>query len=150
MPNARRHPSSKEVVPLMEGWPKSWAGTHEDEPVGRRLVAALQLFMTHLQHQGLSSRTLRRHLDNLWLIGGEIIRQLDDGPALRDKPTRALLLEAIQHGEGPLVRDLTEEQQTALDTTARKLFTFAAAANPRGARLTQRDGRGAAAPPAYP
>lgn len=131
MPNARRHPSSKEVVPLMEGWPKSWVGTHEGEPVGRRLVAALQLFMTHLQHQGLSSRTLRRHLDNLWLIGGEIIRQLDDDPALRDKPTRALLLEAIQHGEGPLVRDLNEEQQTALDTTARKLFKFVAAANPR-------------------
>jgi hypothetical protein len=115
----------------MEGWPKSWAGTREDEPVGRRLVAALQPFMTHLQDQGLSSRTLRRHLDNLWLIGGEIIREVNYDPTLRDKPTRALLLEAIQHGEGPLVRDLNEEQQTALDTTARKLFKFVAAANPR-------------------
>lgn len=95
MPSARRHPSSKEVVTLMEGWPQSWAGTHEDEPVGRRLVAALQRFMTHLQQPGRSSRTLRRHLDNLWLIGSEIIRQLDHDPALRDKPTHALLLEAI-------------------------------------------------------
>ena len=115
----------------MEGWPESWAGTHEDEPVGRRLVAALQLFMTHLQHQGLSSRTLRRHLDNLWLIGGEIIRQLDYDPTLRDKPTHALLLEAIQDGDARLVRDLTEEQQAALDATARKLLKFVAASNPR-------------------
>ena len=131
MPSARRHPSSKDVAALMDGWPRSWAGTHGDEPVGRRLVAVLRLFMTHLQHQGLSASTRRRHLDHLWLIGGEIIRQLDDEPALRDKPTRALLLEAIQHGAGPLVRDLTEAQQAALDATARKLLKFVAASNPR-------------------
>jgi len=131
MPSARRHPSSKDVVTLMEGWPKSWAGTREDESVGRRLVAPLQLFMTHLQHQGLSSKTLRHHLDNLWLIGGEIIQQLDYDPARRDKPTHPLLLEAIQDGEAPLVRNLTEEQQAALDATARKLLKFVAALNPR-------------------
>ena len=134
MSSARRHPSSKEVITLMAGWPKSWAATHEDEPVGRRLATALQLFMTHLRHQGLSSRTLRRHLDNLWLIGGEIIRRLDDDPAQRDKPTFALLLEAIPDGEAPLVRDLTEEQQAALDATARKLLKFVAASNPRPRR----------------
>jgi hypothetical protein len=131
MPSARRHPSSEEVVTLMEAWPQSWAGTREDEPLGRRLVAALQPFMTHLQDQGLSSRTLRRHLDNLWLIGGEIIRQVNYDPTLRDKPTRALLLEAIQGGEAPLVRDHSEEQQAALDATARKLLKFVAASNPR-------------------
>ena len=131
MPGARRHQSSKEVATLMEGWPKSWAGTHEDEPVGHRLLAVLKPFVTHLQHQGLCSKTLRRHLDNLWLIGGEIIRQLDDDPTLRDRPTHALLLEAIQDGEAPLVRDLTEEQQAALDATARKLLKFVAASNPR-------------------
>jgi len=130
MPSARRHPSSKDVAALMDGWPKSWAGTHEDEPVGRRLVAVLRLFMTHLQDQGLSASTRRRHLDNLWLIGGEIIRQLDHDPALRDTPTHALLLEVIQDGEAPLVRDLTEAQQAALDATARKLLKFVAASNP--------------------
>jgi hypothetical protein len=130
MPSARRHPSSQDGVPLMAAWPKSWAGTHEDEPVGRRLVAALSPFMTHLQHQGLSARTLRRHLDHLWLIGGEIIRQLHDDPARRDTPTHALLLEAIQDGAAPLVRDLTEAQQAALDATARKLLKFVAASYP--------------------
>ena len=114
----------------MDGWPISWAGTPEDEPVDRRLVAALRLFLTHLQHQGLSASTRRRHLDHLWLIGGEIIRQLDDEPARRATPTHALLLEAIQDGAAPLVRDLTEAQQAALDATARKLLTFVAASKP--------------------
>ena len=131
MPSGQRPQSSNEVATLMEDWPKSWAGTDEDEPVGRRLMAVLHLFMTHLQQQALSARTLRRHLDNLWLIGGEIIRHLDDDPTRRDKPTHALLIEAIQDGEAPLVRDLTEEQQAALDATARTLLEFVAASNPR-------------------
>jgi hypothetical protein len=115
----------------MEGWPTSGAGPHEDAPVGRRLVVALHLFMTHLHHHGLSSRTRRRPLDTLWLIGSEIIRQLDHDPALRDQPPHALLLDAIQDGEAPLGRDLTEAQQAALDATARQLLTCVAASTPR-------------------
>jgi hypothetical protein len=120
-----------EVATIMEAWPASWAGTDKDKPVGRHLVSILQPFTTHLQQQGLSARTLRRHVDNLWLIGGEIIRQLDYQPALRNKPAHALLLEAVQHGEAPFVHDLTEEQQASLDATARKLLKFVAASRDR-------------------
>ena len=134
MPSDRRPQSPTEVATLMEDWPTSWAGTDEDEPVGRQLVAVLHRFMTHLQQQDLSASTVRRHLDHLWLIGGEIIRQLDDEPARRDKPTYVLLIEAIQDGEAPLVRDLTEAQQAALDATARKLLKFVAASVPRARR----------------
>lgn len=123
-PRRRPHQQSINVAALMEDWPKSWAGTDEDEPVGRDLVAALRPFMTYLQQQELSRRTLRCHLDNLWLIGGETIRKLDDEPGLRDKPAYELLLASIQGGEAPLVGDLTEEQQGALDATARKLLKF--------------------------
>ena len=111
------------VAALMEDWPNSWAGIEQDKPVGRDLVAALGPFMTHLQQQELSRRTLRRHLDNLWLLGGETIRKLDN-PGLRDKPAVELLLESIESDEAPLVGDLTEEQQSALDATARKLLRF--------------------------
>lgn len=114
----------------MEDWPKSWAGTHEDEPVGRRLVAVFHRFMIHLQQQELAAGTLRRHLDNLWLIGGQIIERANDNPSVRDKSAQALLLEAIQAGEAPLVDDLTQEQQAALDATARKLLKFVSASAP--------------------
>jgi hypothetical protein len=113
----------------MEDWPQSWAATDEDGPVGRELVAVLRPFMMHLQQQELTRRTLRRHLDNLWLIGGETIRKLDDEPGLRTKPVYELLMEAIQGGEAPLVGDLTEEQQRTLDATARKLLKFLSAGN---------------------
>ena len=130
MPSTRRHQSSEEVAALMEDWPKSWAGTREDTPVGRRLVAVLQLFMAHPQQQELAPSTRRRHLDNLWLIGGEIIRRVNDEPALRKQPARALLLDAVLGGEPLLLHD-TEEQQRAVDATARKLLKFLSAPNRR-------------------
>lgn len=112
------------LLALMDEWPQSWAGADEDEPVGRSLTAVLRPFMRLLQHDKLSPRTLRRHLDNLWLIGGEVIRRLNYEPALRTKPPIELLLDAVAAGEAPFVDDLTEAEQAALDATARKLLHF--------------------------
>ncbi len=124
-----RHRRTVDYLALMDPWPSSWAGTDEDAPIGGDLVAVLRPFMRHLQQKKLSPRTLRRHLDNLWLIGGETIRQLHDDSALRTKRASQLLLHAIAGGEAPLVHDLTGAEQTALDTTARKLLRFLSAAN---------------------
>lgn len=121
----RQWPSDKAAA-LMEEWPQSWAGEDADVPVGCSLVAIMHSFMIHLHQQDLASNTLRRHLDNLWLIGGEIIREVNDHPPLRAKPARALLIEAVQHGEAPSVHDLSPEEQNAVDATARKLLTFLA------------------------
>ena len=130
MPTSRRHPTAKETVSLMEDWPTSWAGDEEDETVGRGLVALLGSFTTDLHEQGLSGGTIRRHLDNLWLIGGEIIREINYQPARRREAPRALLLDAIRDGQAPLVRDLTEREQASVDATARKLLRFLALSNP--------------------
>jgi hypothetical protein len=123
------HRRTVDYLALMDPWPSSWAGTDEDKPIGRDLVAVLRPFMLHLQQKNLSPRTLRRHLDNLWLIGGETIRKLHDDPTLRTERASELLLQAIAGGEAPLVHDLTEAEQTALDTTARKLLQFLSASN---------------------
>ena len=125
--NKSRHWRNVEFGALMEPWPKSWAGTHEDESIGRDLVAVLRPFMQHLQQKALSPKTLRRHLNNLWLIGGEIIRELHFDPALPEKHGFDLIREAIDNGQAPLVRDLTEAEQNALDATARKLLRFLSA-----------------------
>ncbi len=112
------------LLARMDEWPQRWAGNDEDEPIGRHLTAVLRPVMRHLQREKLSPRTLRRHLDNLWLIGGETIRRLHDEPALRTKPPPELLLDAVAGGEAPLVHGLTEAEQAALDATARKLRRF--------------------------
>ena len=127
---SKRQSTAEQTSKLMEEWPSSWAGDDEDEPVGRGLVALLSPFVTDLHQQGLSRGTIRRHLDNLWLIGGEIIREINGRPVLRRKEPRSLLLTAIQDGQAPLVRDLSEQEQAKVDATARKLLKFLAPSNP--------------------
>lgn len=108
---------------LMEEWPASWVGVKEDEAPGRRLVTEVRPFIAHLIEDGLPPKTVRRHLDNLWAIGGEIIREFNDEPALRRRSARKLLLDAIDAGEAPLLH-ATEADQRSADATARKLLRF--------------------------
>jgi len=72
----------------------------------------------------LSRMTLRRHLDNLWVIGGEIIRQVNDEPRLRRKKPHQLLLDTVASGEAPFVADASEADQRSVDATARRLLRF--------------------------
>jgi hypothetical protein len=51
-------------------------GLDKDLPPGEELVVCLRPFIEHLASSSLSTKTIRRHLGNLWLLGGEIIRDL--------------------------------------------------------------------------
>jgi hypothetical protein len=70
----------------LHDWPRSWMGLEKDLPPGEQLVAHLRPFLEHLASSSLSPKTIRRHVDNLWLLGGEIIRDLHYDPSLRPRP----------------------------------------------------------------
>ncbi len=108
----------------MEEWPESWAGLKDDEAPGRRLLVELRPFLMYLIEAGLSAKTVRRHLDNLWAIGGEVVRRFNYEPDLRHQSARQLLFDAIDIGEAPLLRHATEAEQRSADATARKLLKF--------------------------
>jgi len=108
----------------MDQWPDSWAGVAADKPVGAGLVAEFRPFVAHLQTLGLAPKTVRRHLDSLWVIGGEIIRRLNYEPVLRKTTPRQLLLDSIFDGEAPFAYNATENEQRSLDATARRLLKF--------------------------
>ncbi len=108
----------------MDQWPKSWAGLEDDLRLGLGLVAPMRDFLSYLLDQGLSRKTLGRHLNSLWVIGAEIIRAVNDDDTLRNQPPDQLLLEAIEHGQAPLVYGVTEADQRCFDATARKLLRF--------------------------
>jgi hypothetical protein len=65
-----------------DNWPRSWMGLEKDLPPGEELVACLRPFIEHLASSSLSPKTIRRHVDNLWMLGGEIIRDLNYDPSL--------------------------------------------------------------------
>jgi len=110
--------------PDLDNWPRSWMGLEKDLPPGEELVGCLRPFIEHLASSSLSPKTIRRHVDNLWLLGGEIIRDLNYDLALRKMAADRLLRNVIHEDGGPLIHNGSEEEQRSLDSTCRKLHRF--------------------------
>jgi hypothetical protein len=108
----------------LDNWPRSWMGLDKDLPPGEQLVACLRPFIEHLASSSLSPKTIRRHVDNLWMLGGEIIRDLNNDPSLRKVAAQRLLRDVVGADGGPLIYDGSEEDQLSLDSTCRKLHRF--------------------------
>jgi len=108
----------------LDTWPRSWMGLEKDLPPGEQLVACFRPFIEHLASSSLSPKTIRRHVDNLWLLGGEIIRDLNYDPSQRKVAVHKLLRDAIGADGGPLIYNGSEEAQYSLDSTCRKLHRF--------------------------
>ena len=81
-------------------------------------------FIEHLATSSLSPKTIRRHVDNLWLLGGEIIRDLNYTPALRKVPAEKLIRNVVGADGGPLIYNGSEEEQRSFDSTCRKFHRF--------------------------
>jgi hypothetical protein len=105
-------------------WPRSWMGLEKDLPPGEELVACFRPFLEHLVGSDLSPKTIQRHVDNLWLLGGEIIRDLNQDPSLRKVPAERLLHRVIGDDGGPLLYNGSEEEQSSFDATCRRLHRF--------------------------
>jgi len=108
----------------LDEWPRSWMGWEKDLPPGERMLAYFRPFLEHLVRVGLSRKTIRKHADNLWMLGGEIIRDLNETPSLRKVPVEELLINVLEEG-GPLLYHCdSEEQQRSFESTCRKFRRF--------------------------
>src|SRR5687768_3206704 len=67
----------------LDNWPRSWQGWKKDLPPGEKLVHCFRPFLEELVGSDLSPKTIQKHVDNLWALGGEIIRDLNENPSLR-------------------------------------------------------------------
>ena len=114
----------KELEEVMRDWPASWAGEKSDIGPGEKLIEEFRPFVCFLNEQGFTRKTIRRHVDNLWAIGGEIIRDFNYDASLRKKKLRILLLNVIETGHAPLMDGVSEEKQRLADATARKFLKF--------------------------
>jgi hypothetical protein len=101
-------------------------GWEKDVPPGEKLVARLRPFLEALVVSGLSPKTIQRHVDNLWALGGDIIRDLNENPSLRKKSIKQILDDRIDDEGGPLVYAMESEEplQRSFDSTCRKLHRF--------------------------
>jgi hypothetical protein len=82
-------------------------------------------FLRHLRSMPMSFKTLRQHRDNIWALGGEVIRRLQMDSGLRRLPLEQVLLDLVDDDGGPLLsHGQSESEQRTFDATCRKLFRF--------------------------
>ncbi|MGO9273514.1 MAG: hypothetical protein ACLQOO_25305 [Terriglobia bacterium] len=118
------HPSLTRYGQNLEAWPRSWMGFPKDILPGEKMVACFRPFLEYLIQQNLSRKTIRKHVDNLWILGGEIIRDLNQTPSLRKVPVEDLVFDVVKEG-GPLLYHCdSEEQQCSFESTCRKFRRF--------------------------
>ena len=115
----------KKVCPEFDGWPDSWAMTSEDKPYGCELLNAFAPFCQHLIASGLTRKTIRRHMGYLWLLGGELIEEINEREESRGKPAMQLIMDNIDDEGGPYSRHFeSEAEMRSFDATCRKFYKF--------------------------
>jgi hypothetical protein len=107
----------------LSGWPRSWMGLEKDLPPGEQLLTLFRPFLEFLAASDLSPKTIQKHVNNIWVLGGEFIHDLHNDSSLRKKPVDRLLSQMIEYG-GPLLCHGDEDQQRSFDSTCRKLRRF--------------------------
>lgn len=99
-------------------------GLEKDLPPGEQLIALFRPFLEYLAASDLSPKTIQKHVDNVWVLGGEFIRDLNYDPSLRKKPVDVVLRRMIESDGGPLLYHGGEDEQKSFDSTCRKLCRF--------------------------
>jgi hypothetical protein len=113
------------LCPDLPQWPQRWQIESSDIAVGQRIVEAFKPFLHHLIRKGLAPKTLRRHRDHLWMLGGELIRRRHEEPELKSRSVSSLIAELIDDETGPLIWPrISESAQDAFDVTCRQLHRF--------------------------
>jgi len=96
-----------------------------DVPPGQQMVECFKPFLRHLLNLNLSVKTLRKHRDNLWLLGGELISDLHETPRLRKRPMEQVVFAALDDEGGPLISHSPfEDQQRSFHSTCQKFYRF--------------------------
>jgi len=105
-------------------WPEKWKGTERDLPVGQEIINVFEPFILHLIKNGYSKRTIKNHADNLWLLGGEIVRDVIAFDLYGEDIIKKTEENVDVHG-GPLCKHLqTERDLNSYNGTCRKLFRY--------------------------
>jgi len=99
-------------------------GLEKDLPPGEQLVTLFRPFLKHLAMSNLSPKTIQKHVDNMWVLGGEFITELNYTPSLRKAPVEKVLADMIKDGGPILHHGDSEEQQRSFESTCRKLWRF--------------------------
>jgi len=130
MPNKRQRVSDDmdlfiEHCKDIDEWPDSWEIDEGDIKIGYNIVAQFKPFIISLIEKKLSKKTIKIYKNYLWVLGGELIRQVNEDESERLLSAREFILKHIYGGGGPYWRHASDEQdRSKYNSVCTKLFGF--------------------------
>jgi len=100
-------------------------GDSADLLFGDKIIEAMRTFVQHLMESGLSDKTLKRHLDNLWLLGGEIVHDIHYHNEYKTADPANIIKEAVEF-EGVSYHDslCSDADLKSFKSTCRKYHNY--------------------------
>jgi hypothetical protein len=125
IPDATSAKALAQYCPDLGNWARSWCAEESDLVRGQRIVKFFKPFLIHLLNQRLSAKTLHKHRDHLWMLGGEVIRRRHENSNLRRLAVEKATFVLLDEDGGPLIWPrISQPEQEAFDATCRKLYQF--------------------------
>lgn len=112
-------------VPNFDDWPKSWMGNEKDLVYGRQLLSWFSCFLQALHDDGMAKKTFAQYRDNLWLLGGTIIREVSLNGGYQDDPLEKLVEAVADDGILPDHSDqMSEVELEAFERMCRRFKKY--------------------------
>ena len=108
----------------IDNWPKTWSYTSKDILYGKKIIQLFIPFIKSLKDSKLSKKTINDHIDNLWILGGYIIKEVNRNEKYRDWEPCMVMPRYIDSIDGPTIFDLSEDEQESFDRTCRKYYKY--------------------------
>lgn len=109
----------------IDAWPEKWEIAEEDIVIGQSITEQFKLFLLDRIDKGLAKKTIKNDATYLWVLGGELIRAVNDNDRERQLPARELILKYIDDSGGPYWRHACDEaEHSKYDSVCKQLFKF--------------------------
>lgn len=106
-------------------WADSWEIDEGDIKIGEGIVEQFKPFIISLIEKGLSKKTIKLYSTYLWVLGGELIRQVNEDEDERQLTVRELILKHADNCGGPYwCHANNEADEEKYNSVCRKFFRF--------------------------
>ena len=109
----------------IENWPARWEIVKEDLAIGQAITEQFKLFLLDRIKKGRTKKTVKNCADLLWVLGGELIRSINEDYDERQLSANDLILKHIDDSGGPYWRHARDEIEHAkYDSVCKQFFKF--------------------------
>lgn len=109
----------------IDHWAEAWEISRADIRTGKALTEEFKKFLIALIEKGRAKKTIKNHAIYLWILGGELIRIINQDEIERRLPIKKLILKHVDDSGGPYwCHADNEADHDRYDSVCRQFFKF--------------------------